>query len=143
MKLNILTKYEKDDAELDVDLDAKLQKLREDVIKHIRKNAELTNNQKEIERKIGLLIQNRTSIHEIDRDKKKQENVSQDKGKHTEIDFSKNEKMIDNYGTLFYLLQTNPKYISELADVLHNNEADFVTNVVLLTLYGDAFSTRE
>jgi len=69
---HILTKQGDDDID-DFELVNRMQKLREELLKQVRKNSILTNEQKKIDNKIGLLIQNRTSIHEIDREEKKKE----------------------------------------------------------------------
>jgi len=50
---------------------------------------------------------------------------------------------ITHYSNLFYLLQTNPKYLSKILYLVPSELIDKFLQTVILTLYGYAFSSRE
>src|SRR4051794_24029158 len=48
-----------------------------------------------------------------------------------------------HYQNLFYLLQTEPKYLANLVYLMQPEQMESFLDTVILTLYGDAFSPRE
>jgi hypothetical protein len=48
-----------------------------------------------------------------------------------------------NYQDLFYVLQTQPKYLARLVYMVNPEQMESFLDTTILTLYGDAFSPRE
>jgi Ras GTPase-activating-like protein IQGAP2/3 len=146
--------YSSGEYEGDSDFISDIQELKRQLAKEIRRNYALERELQRLEKKIALLIQNRTSIQEIDRElkrkKKKAEVTSSDEKKE---DFTQDKKKMELYSNLFYLLQTEPKYLAKLLYLIPrekllarsdntDNDRSFL-DTLLLSLYGDAFSPRE
>lgn len=91
-----------------------------------------------------MLIQNRTSIQEIDRQIKKKKQKEEGAGSSApSSDFSTNKKLMDGYSNLFYALQVEPRYLAKIARMVPVKETDAFIELLLLTLYGDSYSPRE
>lgn len=121
----------------------KIQELREQMIQQIRKNFELENTVKLIAKKVELLIENRVKAEELKQSvgffgKKKKEDKKEDKKKTQQE--TENQT---NYSHLFYLLQTNPRYLSHCLFMVPSEKVESFLETVILTLYGYAFSPRE
>jgi Ras GTPase-activating-like protein IQGAP2/3 len=114
----------------------KIQELREKLISQIKKNFDLEANIKHIEKKIELLINNRIKAEEINSGSKKKK---QDTGNSSVVQ----ENDTKNYSHLFYLLQTQPKYLSTCLYLVPPEKVETFLETVILTLYGYAFSARE
>lgn len=119
----------------------KIQELREKMIVQIRSNFELENMVKGIEKNIELLIDNRIKVEEATKNvglfgKPKKPKEEKDEKK-------KNLTNIENYSHLFYLLQTNPKYLSKCLFIVAPEMIDSLLETVILSIYGYAFSPRE
>jgi Ras GTPase-activating-like protein IQGAP2/3 len=113
-------------------------------MKEVRRNHGLERDLQKLDTKIALLIANRTSIQEIDRQlrkKKRQDELPQEQS--GTDDFSHDKKKMELYSNLFYCLQAEPRYLAKLAFVLPQEQTTFFTETLLLGLYGDAFSPRE
>jgi len=97
------------------DLLARIAALRQELLKGFKRNAQIEKHQKTVEHKIGLIIQHRSSVFELDRKQKKKKGkggVEFDTEKPT---FYKDQKKMALYANLFYLLRTEPKYFAKLA----------------------------
>ncbi|KAJ5078202.1 patterned expression site [Anaeramoeba ignava] len=114
-----------------------LTKLREDWVKEIRQNNDLQHEVQRVDKKISLLVKNRISIQEIDSQSSKRK--KQDESKENMIP----SQYIEIYQHLFYLLQTEPKYLAKTLFYIQPNELEGFVQTMILTLYGYAFSPRE
>eukprot|EP01130_Rhizamoeba_saxonica_P017846 TRINITY_DN8754_c0_g1_i1.p1 TRINITY_DN8754_c0_g1~~TRINITY_DN8754_c0_g1_i1.p1 ORF type:complete len:1163 (+),score=268.54 TRINITY_DN8754_c0_g1_i1:2523-6011(+) len=126
----------------ELDIISSIQELRKEIAKQIRRNHELNTEKNRIESKIALLISNRTSVQEIDREKEKRRRDKENVGD-SDHDFSTNMRIVNLYSNLFYLLQTNPKYLAKLAYLVPTKDYETFLDTLLLALYGDTFSPRE
>eukprot|EP01128_Nolandella_sp_AFSM9_P002117 TRINITY_DN12502_c0_g1_i1.p1 TRINITY_DN12502_c0_g1~~TRINITY_DN12502_c0_g1_i1.p1 ORF type:complete len:898 (+),score=349.73 TRINITY_DN12502_c0_g1_i1:45-2696(+) len=125
----------------DRDFIADLQELRRKLVEEIHNKHNLEKDLANLELKISLLILNRTSIHELDRVAQKQKKKKAE-AEITQIK-SLDRKQTSLYSNLFYLLQTEPKYLARLAYLVDLKKMDEFIETLLLTLYGEAFSQRE
>ncbi|KAL9643268.1 hypothetical protein ABK040_014724 [Willaertia magna] len=124
-----------------------IQKVREELIKQIRENTKIEGNVRDKERRIALLAENRYRAEEILNQptgilayfQKKKPAVEEVK---TSDKFNIKD-FVDYYSSLFYLLQTNPKYLAKCLFLVPAREMDTFLQTVTLTLYGYAFSPRE
>lgn len=137
-----------------------LEELRQQVILEVRNNQLLESDVKRLDKKIELLIRNRISLEEVllspkaSRDDLTSSNPSSSsspsssaKGNRetidsTEIPSWKSGPLMDGYARLFYLLQTNPAYLSRFIFFQFEGGEKFVETLIL-TLFGFAFSPRE
>ena len=108
----------------------------------MRANHGLEQNLNKLDGRIALLIQNRTSIQEIDRAIKKKKNEESATASET-TDISSNKKLMEGYSNLFYALQVEPRYLAKIARVVPVGKMDAFIELLLLTLYGDSYSPRE
>ena len=108
----------------------------------VRANHGLEQNLNKLDGRIALLIQNRTSIQEIDRAIKKKKNEESATASET-TDISSNKKLMEGYSNLFYALQVEPRYLAKIARVVPVGKMDAFIELLLLTLYGDSYSPRE
>ncbi|GAA5813572.1 hypothetical protein MFLAVUS_007055 [Mucor flavus] len=93
-----------------------------------------------LDSRIALLIQNRMALDE-----------------HTEfgshhieeanelpLDFySTDNRKMQQYGNLFFLLQSEPRYIASLCRLVNLSEIDTLLQTVMFTLYGNQYESRE
>jgi len=131
-----------DDEE--ADLLAKISRLRNDLVSAFARNEGLEKEQKKLEHTIGLLIQHRASIYELDRERynKQKKAVTVQ----TELPpIHKNPALRQHYSNLFFLIRTEPRYIAKLAYLIPNTkkEQEQFANVIILRLYANAFSPLE
>jgi Ras GTPase-activating-like protein IQGAP2/3 len=61
----------------------------------------------------------------------------------TKMPFFENLKKMDGYSNLFYLLQTEPKYLAKIAYVAAPEKVEAFMKNMLSVLYSEAFSPRE
>eukprot|EP01116_Phalansterium_solitarium_P009241 TRINITY_DN2330_c0_g1_i1.p1 TRINITY_DN2330_c0_g1~~TRINITY_DN2330_c0_g1_i1.p1 ORF type:complete len:873 (+),score=364.65 TRINITY_DN2330_c0_g1_i1:137-2755(+) len=123
----------------DTDFVNEIQELKRNMVSEIRKNHVLERDLKKLDNRIALLIKNRGNIMaEVPSAKKKKEH-NESKG----ADFASNHKKMEQYSHLFYLLQTEPKYLANLVYLMTPEQMDNFLETVIITLFGDAFSPRE
>lgn len=136
-----IAKLPADDSDED-DLLKRIAALRKEMMKALKRNAELEKRQKVLEHKTGLLIQHRTSVVELDRKKKKKRKDEEDIERPT---FYKDAKKMDAYGNLFFQLRTEPRYLAKLAYFLppSTDAKQRFAETVILTMYANAFSPLE
>lgn len=127
----------------DEDFISEIEELKKQLVREIRRNHTLEKDLEKLNTRIALLIQNRTSIQEIDRQMKKKKKQEEDAETETSEDFSQDKKKMEMYSNLFYALQIEPKYLAKIAYVIPVEKRDQFVNLLLLSLYGDAFSPRE
>eukprot|EP00029_Vermamoeba_vermiformis_P006755 TRINITY_DN272_c0_g1_i1.p1 TRINITY_DN272_c0_g1~~TRINITY_DN272_c0_g1_i1.p1 ORF type:complete len:852 (-),score=428.56 TRINITY_DN272_c0_g1_i1:107-2662(-) len=129
------------------DFIADIQELKRQLVREIRHNRNLELDLEKLEKRIALLIQNRTSVQEIDRELKKVKKVKKQPKQNESGEFypglDKDRKKLESYAHLLYSLQTEPKYFAELLYVVSPEQMKRLLDKLLLTLFGDAFSPRE
>ncbi|KAL9657378.1 hypothetical protein ABK040_014367 [Willaertia magna] len=127
-----------------------IQQLRNELVKQLRENTKIAVDVREKERKIALLAENRYRAEELLNQKggimglfQKRKTIVLKEG----LSLSSAESMIKEnitlYGNLFYLLQTNPKYLAKCLFLVPQNQVDQFLQTVTLTLFGYAFNPRE
>lgn len=92
-----------------------------------------------LDKRIALLIKNRTSLQDVIAASKGLRSQKKNKLDETSLD----PKKLDHYQDLFYLLQTEPKYLARCIYVINPQQLDSFLDTVILTLFGDSFSPRE
>ena len=122
---------------------AEIQELKRQLVSGVRANHTLESNLSKLDGRIALLIQNRTSIQEIDRAMKKKKAQEENVAVANSADFSSNKKLMEGYSNLFYALQVEPRYLAKIARVVPVAKMDAFIELLLLTLYGDSYSPRE
>lgn len=63
-------------------------------------------------------------------------------GVHLDLYSADNRKM-QQYGNLFFLLQSEPRYIASLCRLVNLSEIDTLLQTVMFTLYGNQYESRE
>jgi len=127
-----------------------IQKIREELIKQIRENTRVEGNVRDKERKIALLAENRFNAEELLNQRggivgyfqRRRQNQTAAATEDNTNKFNIKE-YVDYYSSLFYLLQTNPKYLAKCLFLVPSRDMDQFMQTVTLTLYGYAFSPRE
>jgi Ras GTPase-activating-like protein IQGAP2/3 len=138
---NLLALYSENDD--DGDFISEIQELKRQLVAGVRANHALEGDLHKLDQRIALLIQNRTSIQEIDRQLKKKKVQDEAVTSTPSADFSGNKKVMEGYSNLFYALQVEPKYLAKIARVVPAGKMDAFIELLLLTLYGDSYSPRE
>ncbi|CAL7946505.1 unnamed protein product [Xylocopa violacea] len=143
----------------DYDKDLQLQHLKHEVVQSIRHNQTLSQQLDSMDIKIGLLIQNRITLHDVVAHGKSLETLA--KQKHSNKDqrnslsdgiisqkglkslTKEGRKMLEGYQHLFYALQTNPTYLSKLLFLLPQSKTNKFLQNVILTLFNFGSNIRE
>jgi len=127
-----------------------MEYLRELAIRKIRENLELEREVNTLDVKIELLVKNQISIQEVVHSSKKKKKNAQ-ATEPTESIFSnktpdkEKRRKYKLYQNLFYLVQTNQKYLAKLMIRLNSigsNQIKTIENTVMF-LYGYAKKKRE
>jgi len=126
-----------------------LYKLKQQVVVEIRDNIEREKQINTLDIKIALLIKNRTTLDDVVESTKKflkkQQKSKEEHAEHGLKSLDKEARMkLESYQHLFYLLQTEPKYLAALIFQLKKKDKvqKFIETIVL-TLYGYAQNDRE
>jgi len=131
-----LLRAQKEDS--DVDWITEIQELKRKLVSEVRRNHGLEQDIQRLDKKIALLIKNRGNIQEVlaktEHKKKRAEN------KAPELISDQKRELYQN---LFYLIQTEPKYLANLLYLCSPEEMSEFLDTVILTLFGDAYSPRE
>lgn len=120
-----------------INLVVEIQELKRNLVQEVRRNHTLEAELGKVDKRIALLIKNRGNI---------QEEITVSKKKHTEQkrhDLISEPKKVELYQNLFYLLQTDPRYLANVVFLVGNEQMSSFLDTVILTLFGDAFSPRE
>lgn len=129
-----------------------IQALRQELVKQLRENTKISTDVRDKERKIALLAENKYRAEEIMNQGKSgiigyfQRRKTMQFGGPLGITSAADAMIKENislYGNLFYLLQTNPKYLAKCIFLVPASDVDQFLNTVTLTLYGYAFNPRE
>ncbi|KAI8390231.1 Rho GTPase activation protein [Blakeslea trispora] len=132
-------------AEQDVEVEdelAKAQKrlreLKTKISTQSKKNFMRERDVRFLDARIGLLIQNRMALDE-------QHEVASRLEEHEDDDDNHylDERRMQQYGNLFYLLQSEPRHIATLCRLVSLAEIDTLLQTVMFTLYGNQYESRE
>eukprot|EP01088_Endostelium_zonatum_P021602 TRINITY_DN864_c0_g2_i1.p1 TRINITY_DN864_c0_g2~~TRINITY_DN864_c0_g2_i1.p1 ORF type:complete len:929 (-),score=306.49 TRINITY_DN864_c0_g2_i1:44-2830(-) len=127
----------------DIDWISEIQELKKQLVIEIRKNHGFDREVQRLDKRIGLLIANRNNLQEVLTEKKRRKKKNPNSGPQQTFDLSKEPKKLEAYQDLFYLLQTEPKYLAKCVYLVQADDMDSFLDTTILTLYGDAFSPRE
>lgn len=143
--LNIL-----DDEDEDFDYEGEMEFLRELAIRKIRENLELEREVNTLDVKIELLVKNKISVQEIvHSSKKKKKNAQAAEGSESIFNNKKPDKESRRkyklYQNLFYLVQTNQRYLAKLMIKLNSIGSSQIKTIenTVMSLYGYAQNNRE
>ncbi|CEP16815.1 hypothetical protein [Parasitella parasitica] len=118
-----------------------LRELKTNISTQSKNNFLLERDVRFLDSRIALLIQNRMALDET-----KQQgdfaNHLEDYGDISSEQFPGNQK-IQQYGNLFFLLQSEPRYIATLCRLVNLSEIDTLLQTVMFTLYGNQYESRE
>ncbi|KAK9759961.1 RasGAP protein, partial [Basidiobolus ranarum] len=129
------------DVEVEDDLSKAQKRLRQlkiSISTLSKKNFTLERDVRYLDGRIALLIQNHMALEE----------VKQEVSSHlydievTEGNYPDDRKM-QQYGGLFFLLQTEPRHIATLVRLVSLSEIDTLLQTVMFTLYGNQYESRE
>ncbi|KAK9313807.1 Rho GTPase activation protein [Lipomyces starkeyi] len=130
-------------AEHDLDVDdalaraqKRLRDLKAKISAQSKKNFLLERDVRYLDSRIALLIQNKIALEEAEVTSRLDESDLQDG---TILDHRK----VDSYGNLFFLLQTEPRYIAILCRLISIAEIDSFLQTVMFTIYGNQYEQRE
>ena len=115
-----------------------IQELKRKLVAEVRRNHSLESDLQKLDKKIALLIKNRGNIQEVLAKSEHKKKKATDKPPELLSDQKK-----ELYQNLFYLLQTEPKYLANLLYLCSPEEMHEFLDTVILTLFGDAYSPRE
>jgi hypothetical protein len=111
--------------------------LKKQLVVSVRLNHKLDRDVAKLDKRIALLIKNRTSLQEV---------MMQSKGRKRQVVNALEQlegKRLEHYQDLFYILQTEPIYLANCIYVVNPAQLESFLETVILTLFGDAFSPRE
>ncbi|KAI8647885.1 putative ras GTPase-activating protein sar1 [Parasitella parasitica] len=118
-----------------------LRELKNNISTQSKNNFLLERDVRFLDSRIALLIQNRMALDET----KHQSECTNQLEDHADISsdqFSGNHKF-QHYGNLFFLLQSEPRYIASLCRLVNLSEIDTLLQTVMFTLYGNQYESRE
>jgi hypothetical protein len=97
--------------------------------------------------KIGLLIKNRITLQDLlmqhKKLKKYKEDIESNQTRHIKQLNKENHDKLELYQNLFYLLQTNPKYLAKLLFLLPTTNTNKFIETVVLDLFNYGANARE
>ncbi|EMR11809.1 hypothetical protein PNEG_00235 [Pneumocystis murina B123] len=115
-----------------------LRQLKLRISEQSKKNFILERDVRYIDSRIALLIQNRMALDEqnemvrhLDDSSELQKGVFPD------------DRKLQKYGNLFFLLQTEPRHIATLCRLVTLSEIDALLQTVMFTIYGNQYESRE
>jgi len=138
-----------DTDSFDFDYEGEMEFLRELVIRKIRENMELEKEVNSLDIKIELLVKNKISLQEIVHSSKKKKKGAQAEGSDSIFSNKSPDKesrrKFKLYQNLFYLIQTNQKYLAKLMIRLNSIGSTQVKSIenIIMSLYGYAQNNRE
>jgi len=138
------------DDDFDYDYEGEMEFLRELAIRKIRENLELEKEVNTLDVKIELLVKNQISLQEIvHSSKKKKKNVQTTETSEsifsTKSPDKESRRKYKLYQNLFYLVQTNQKYLAKLMIRLNSIGSSQIKTIenTVMSLYGYAQNNRE
>jgi len=124
----------------DSDLVNRIQELKKQLVIEIRRNHVLDRDLQKHDKRISLLIKNKGNIQDVIAVSK---GMKSNKKRVEAQDFAADPRKVENYQNLFYLLQTEPRYLARCLFLVNEEQMDSFLETTILTLYGDAFTPRE
>ncbi|KAI7864833.1 Rho GTPase activation protein [Spinellus fusiger] len=103
-----------------------------------KKNFMLERDVRFLDSRIALLIQNRMALDEQTEVQSHLEEQDEESEAHY-LD----ERKMQHYGNLFFLLQCEPRHIATLCRLVRLSEIDALLQTVMFTLYGNQYESRE
>lgn len=137
-----------DDSDKDFTEELELETIRQRVIKQIRDNTSQEAALNDLDIKIALLVKNRITLDEVVRSTKKKAAVASDDAVHSSalvlkaLDKDSRNKL-ECYQQMFYLLQTEPRYLTHLIIQTKRAKLSGFVETMILTLFGYAQNNRE
>ncbi|KAF9430761.1 glyceraldehyde-3-phosphate dehydrogenase 1, partial [Podila epigama] len=128
------------DVEVEDDLaraQKRLRELKTKISTQSKKNFVLERDVRYLDSRIALLIQNRMAIAEQREVAEHLEEADQSDGVFPD------DRKLQSYGNLFFLLQTEPRHIATLCRLVSLTEIDTLLQTVMFTLYGNQYESRE
>jgi len=136
-----------DDSDKDFTEELELEALRQQVIKQIRDNTTQEASLNDMDLKIALLVKNRITLDEVVRSTKKKTKETEESAQSPAMILKALDKESRNklqcYQQLFYLLQTEPKYLTQLILQMKRAKLSGFVETMILTLFGYAQNNRE
>ncbi|XP_039275982.1 ras GTPase-activating-like protein IQGAP2 [Nilaparvata lugens] len=127
----------------DYQRELQLQALKADVVRAIRHNSELDKQLDQMDIMIGLLVENRTTIQDVQKaGKRLNDTVSSGNGGLKALNASSRKQLVA-YQHLFYTLQTQPHYLAKLVFCLPQSRCTQFLRVVILRLFNFTTTSRE
>ncbi|KAI8985800.1 Rho GTPase activation protein [Pilobolus umbonatus] len=115
-----------------------LRELKTKISSQSKKNFMRERDVRFLDARIGLLIQNRMALDEQHEVASRLED-NEDDG----VNQYPDERRMQQYGNLFYLLQSEPRHIAILCRLVNLSEIDTLLQTVMFTLYGNQYESRE
>ncbi|EEB07292.2 GTPase activating protein Gap1 [Schizosaccharomyces japonicus yFS275] len=117
---------------------AELRTLKKNISVQSKRNFVLEKDVRFLDSRIALLIQNRMAEEEQNEVAKRLSDVF------VEVQGSlPDERKLELYGVLFYVLQTEPVYTARLVQRVKMAEIDMLLQIVMFNLYGNQYESRE
>ena len=121
-----------------------LARLKRLVIAEIKKNHVLEGNLGRIDLKIALLISNKDTTHTIQMKRKEawltklaQSSARKREQKPPEQRYELSKERQETYGELFYMLQTEPRYLAKCLYLLQPQQVEQFLDSTIITLFGE------
>lgn len=133
---SLLRSY-KEGEEDNTDWVTEIQELKRNLVTEVRRNHVLEKDLVKLDSRISLLIKHRNSLDFV-QPKRKTEAVVEKKS-----ELLSDPRKLEHYQNLFYLLQTEPRYLAKLVYLMSQDNVETFLDTILLALYGDSFSPRE
>lgn len=116
-----------------------LRELKTNISDQSKKNFLLEKDVRYLDSRIALLIQNKMGIEEQNEVASRLDEVSELDGD----EYFPDRKKSELYGNLFFLLQSEPKFIALLCRQVSMAEIDSLLQTVMFTIYGNQYEQRE
>ncbi|KAI8977274.1 Rho GTPase activation protein [Mycotypha africana] len=115
-----------------------LRELKADISAQSKNNFLLEKDVRFLDSRIALLIQNRMAVDD-------QNDISSQLDDHDErnMEHHLDDRKLQHYSHLFFLLQNEPGYIASLCRLVNLSEIDTLLQTVMFTLYGNQYESRE
>lgn len=134
--LNLVHRQDSEQGDLLAQAQKNLYDLKRSIAFASKKNFTLEQDIRNLDKKIALLIRNRISLEEV---------IAQsgDISLVNQTTTLKDKSLRQCYGKLFYLLQTDTRYIATLTSLIKISEIDNLLQTVMFTLYGNQYDEYE
>uniref|UniRef100_A0AAV2MF34 Ras GTPase-activating-like protein IQGAP3 n=1 Tax=Knipowitschia caucasica TaxID=637954 RepID=A0AAV2MF34_KNICA len=136
----------------DIREEAELLRVRQDVVRSIRFNKQLESDLDLMDLKIGLLVRNRATIQEVASHckrltKKNKEQLCDmmdlEKSKGLKALSRERRERLEAYQHLFYLLQTQPRYLAQLVFLMPQSRSTAFMEMLVFSLFNYGSDLRE